>query len=164
MSKFFKALSVVVLLSIGLVSPVSAALPPAQVFVVSGSDINIVSRESKVPVSIQNNYDRQVRIRVHASAPDPAVTVQEYVSLTIPANSRKDALIPISILSGGDYKLDVWVTTFNDIRVGETVSMKLTVNPDIEIAIIIVFGSLIAVLLGLGVVRMKRRSKSEASV
>lgn len=151
-----KALAVLVLLAVA--TPVQAALPPAQVFVVTGSNINIVSRESKVPVSIQNNYDRQVKIRVHASAPDPAVTVQNYVSLTIPANSRKDALIPISILSGGDYKLNVWVTTFNDIRVGETVEMNLTVNPDVEVFVIIVFGALIAVLLVLGVVRMKRRN------
>jgi hypothetical protein len=146
MSKFVKALAVLVLLAVA--TPVQAALPPAQVFVVTGSNINIVSRESKVPVSIQNNYDRQVKIRVHASAPDPAVTVQNYVSLTIPANSRKDALIPISILSGGDYKLNVWVTTFNDIRVGETVEMNLTVNPDVEVFVIIV----------LGVIRMKRRN------
>lgn len=158
MSKFVKALAVLVLLAVA--TPVQAVLPPAQVFVVTGSNINIVSRESKVPVSIQNNYDRQVKIRVHASAPDPAVTVQKFVSLTIPANSRKDALIPISILSGGEYKLNVWVTTFNDIRVGETVQMNLTVNPDIEVFIIIVFGSLIAVLLALGVIRMKRRSNS----
>lgn len=150
-----KTLAVLVLLAVA--PPVQAVLPLAQVFVVTGSNINIVSRESKVPVSIQNNYDRQVKIRVHASAPDPAVTVQNYVSLTIPANSRKDALIPISILSGGDYKLNVWVTTFNDIRVGETVEMNLTVNPDIEVVIIIVFGALIAVLLVLGVIRMKRR-------
>jgi hypothetical protein len=158
MSKLVKALVVLVLLA--LASPVQAALPPAQVFVVTGSNINIVSRESKVPVSVQNNYDRQVKIRVHASSPDPAVTVQKFVSLTIPANSRKDALIPVSILSGGEYKLNVWVTTFNDIRVGENVSLNLTVNPDIEIFIIIVFGSLIAVLLVLGVVRMKRRGNT----
>jgi hypothetical protein len=67
-------------------------------------------------------------------------------------------LSPISILSGGDYKLNVWVTTFNDIRVGETVEMNLTVNPDVEVFVIIVFGALIAVLLVLGVIRMKRRN------
>jgi hypothetical protein len=85
------------------------------------------------------------------------------VTLTIPANSRKDALIPISILSGGEYKLNVWLTTFTDIRIGQTVSMKLTVNPDIEVVIIVVFGAIIAILVGLGVLRMTRRSKSEVS-
>lgn len=163
MKKFLKVLLTSGLVMLGVATPVQASLPPAQVFVVSGSDINIVSRESKVPVSIQNNYDRQVRIRVHASAPDPAVTVAEFVSITIPANSRKDALIPISILSGGEYKLNVWLTTFNDIRVGETVSMDLTVNPDIEVMIIIAFGSLIALLIVLGAIRMAKRSKSGAS-
>jgi len=159
MSKFLKALVAVTLVCFGLATPVQAALPPAQVFVVTGSNINIVSRESKVPVSIQNNYDRQVKMRVHASAPDPAVTVADFVSLTIPANSRKDALIPISFLSGGEYELDVWVTTFTDIRVGQNVAMKLTVNPDIEVMIIVAFGSLIVLLMVLGVIRMSRRAK-----
>lgn len=163
MSKVFKALVITALVSFGFGTPVQAALPPAQVFVVAGSNINIVSRESKVPVSIQNNYDRQVRIRVHASAADSAVTVEKYVSLTIPANSRKDALIPISILSGGEYELKVWVTTFTDIRVGKTITMKLTVNPDIEIMIIVSFGSLIAVLVVLGAIRMARRAKVRVS-
>jgi hypothetical protein len=160
MSKFLKAIVAVTLVWFGLATPVQAALPPAQVFVVTGSNINIVSRESKVPVSIQNNYDRQVKIRVHASAPDPAVTVADFVSLTIPANSRKDALIPISFLSGGEYELDVWVTTFTDIRVGQNVAMKLTVNPDIEVMIIVAFGSLIVLLMVLGVIRMSRRAKA----
>jgi hypothetical protein len=160
MSKFLKALVAVTLVCFGLATPVQAALPPAQVFVVTGSNINIVSRESKVPVSIQNNYDRQVKIRVHASAPDPAVTVADFVSLTIPANSRKDALIPISFLSGGEYELDVWVTTFTDIRVGQNVAMKLTVNPDIEVMIIVAFGSLIVLLMVLGAIRMSRRAKA----
>jgi hypothetical protein len=104
-----------------------------------------------------------VKVRVHTSSPDPAVSSEKYVTLTIPANSRKDALIPISILSGGEYKLNVWLTTFTDIRIGQTVSMKLTVNPDIEVVIIVLFGSIIAILLGLGVLRMARRSKSEVS-
>ena len=158
-----KALVSALLVLLTIATPVNAALPPAQVFVVSGSDINIVSRESKIPVSVQNNYDRQVKVRVHTSSPDPAVSAEKFVTLTIPANSRKDALIPISILSGGEYKLDVWLTTFTDIRIGQTVSMKLTVNPDIEVVIIVVFGSIIAILLGLGVLRMARRSKSEVS-
>ena len=158
-----KVLASALLVVLAIATPVEAALPPAQVFVVSGSDINIVSRESKIPVSVQNNYDRQVRIRVHTSSPDPAVNAVKYVSLTIPANSRKDALIPISILSGGEYKLKVWLTTFTDIRIGQTVSMKLTVNPDIEVMIIVIFGSFIAILLGLGVLRMTRRSKTEVS-
>lgn len=162
MMKFIKTALAVVLVSFGFVVPVEAALPPARVFVVAGSDINIVSRESKVPVSIQNNYDREVRIRVHANAPDPAVTVQEFVSLTVPANSRKDALIPISVLSGGKYQLKVWVTTFTDLRVGETVSMKLTVNPDFEVMLIVAFGSIIALLIVLGAIRMARRNKPGA--
>ena len=134
-----------------------AALPPAQVYIVAGSDINMVSRESKVPVSVQNNYDRPIRVRVHAVSSDPAVNVQEYVSVSIPANSRKDALLPVSVIAAGEFKLKVWVTTFTDIRLGRSTEIKLTVNPDIELVILVGFGALIAVLVGLGGYRMVRR-------
>jgi len=117
----------------------------------------MVSRESKVPVSVQNNYDRPIRVRVHAVSSDPAVNVQEYVSVSIPANSRKDALLPVSVISAGEFKLKVWVTTFTDIRLGRSTEIKLTVNPDIELVILVGFGALIAVLVGLGGYRMVRR-------
>jgi hypothetical protein len=164
MTKFLTKifLGVLVLLSIGTTA--NAALPPAQVFIVAGSNINMVSRESKVPVSVQNNYDRAVRIRVHARATNAQVNVQDYVSLTVPANSRKDALIPISVISNGEFQVKVWVTTFTDIRIGATTDLKLTANPDIELYILFGFGSLIVVLVGLGASRMIRRNKSEVNV
>lgn len=156
---------VAVLLMLGLVGvgQAQAALPAAQVFIVAGSNVNMVSRESKIPVSVQNNYDRAIRVRVHARSTDPAVNVQEYVSLNIPANSRKDALVPVSVVSSGEFKLKVWVTTFTDIRLGKSTDIKLTVNPDIEIVILVGFGILLSALIGLGGYRMlsRRRMKIE---
>jgi hypothetical protein len=140
-------------------APAQAALPQAQVYVVKGSNINMVSRDTKVPVSIQNNYNRAVRIRVHARSADPAVTVQDYVSLTIPANSRKDALLPVTIISNGKFTLKVWVTTFTDLRISNTTDLTITANPDIELYILFGFGIFIAVLVGLGAYRMFRRNK-----
>jgi hypothetical protein len=144
-------------------SSAQAGLPPAQVYVVKGSDINMVSRDSKVPVSIQNNYGRAIRVRVHAHSVDPAVTVKNYVSLTIPAHSRKDALLPIEVISSGKFKLKVWVTTFTDIRISNNTNLTITANPDVELFVLVGFGLLIAVLVGLGGYRMFRRSKTGAS-
>lgn len=158
-----KKFSAVLLALIAVLTPIAAeaALPPAQVFIVTGSEINMVSRESKVPVSVQNNYDRPVRIRVHAQSVNNAVTVSKFVSLTIPANSRKDALVPISVLTGGKFSVKVWLTTFTDIRIGNTVNLKLTVNPDVELAILISFAGLVIALIGLGSFRMLRRGKEK---
>jgi Family of unknown function (DUF6049) len=150
---------VIVLLGFSTTSSANASLPPAQVYIVAGSDINMVSRESKVPVSVQNNYDRPIRVRVHAISQDPAVNVQEYVSVRIPANSRKDALLPISVISSGEFKIKVWVTTFTDIRLGKSKEIKLTANPDIELAILFGFGTLIAGLLAMGSYRMISRRR-----
>ncbi len=155
MKRLVLALFILAFCSIGQAS--QANLPPAQVYIVAGSNVNMVSRESKVPVSVQNNYDRAIRVRVHASSSDPAVNVQEYVSVSIPANSRKDALLPISVISAGDFKIKVWVTTFTDIRLGKSTEIKLTANPDIELVILIGFAAFIALLVGLGGYRMIRR-------
>ena len=163
MTKFITKLFLAVLVLTSVGTTANAALPPAQVFIVTGSDINMVSRESKVPVSVQNNYDRAVRIRVHARSTNAQLNVQDYVSLTVPANSRKDALIPISVISNGEFKVKVWVTTFTDIRIGRTTDLNLTANPDIELYILFGFGALIVVLVGLGASRMIRRSKLGAS-
>ncbi|MFM8927797.1 MAG: DUF6049 family protein [Rhodoluna sp.] len=157
--KSLLGVSLALLTTLATMSTASAALPPAQVYIVAGSDINMVSRESKVPVSVQNNYDRPVRIRVHAISQDPAVNVQEYVSVNIPANSRKDALLPISVISSGDFKIKVWVTTFTDIRLGKSTEIKLKANPDIELVILLGFGVLIAGLLALGSYRMVSRRR-----
>lgn len=146
-------------LVIGASSSANALLPPAQVFIVTGSNINMVSRESKLPVSIQNNYDRSVKVRVHAKSTNSAVRVQEYVSVTVPAKSRKDALLPITVVSGGQYTLKVWVTTFTDIRIGDSIDLNVNANPDVELVILLSFGAFIVLLLSLGVIRMVRRNK-----
>jgi urease beta subunit len=147
-------------LIVGGATTAQAALPAAQVFIVHGSDINMVSRESKVPVSVQNNYDRPIRIRVHAKTTNASLNVQGYVSLTVPANSRKDALVPVTAIASGSYTLQVWVTTFTNLRLGETSEIKLTANPDIELYLLFGFGALIVILLALGIMRMRRRKLS----
>lgn len=155
MRKFLAVLMLAI--AVGSTAPARAALPPAQVFIVPGSDINMVSRDSKVPVSVQNNYDRPIRIRVHAQTTNASLNVQSYVSLTVPANSRKDALVPVTAISSGSFVVKVWVTTFTNLRLGDTTEIKLTANPNIELYLLVGFASLILILLALGVIRMRRR-------
>ena len=157
-----KILVLALLAFLGFAPAAQASLPPAQVFIVAGSNINMVSRESKVPVSVQNNYDRPIRIRVHAVSNNSAVVVEKYVSLTIPANSRKDALLPVKVISNGEYNLKVWVTTFTDIRIGESVYLKINANPDFELVILVSFGAVVIGLIGLGAYRMIRRKRANA--
>jgi len=157
--KIFVLLSLALAVGSG-VSVANATLPQAQVFIVPGSDINMVSRESKVPVSVQNDYDRPVRIRVHAQTTNASLNVQEYVSLTVPANSRKDALVPVTAIASGSFTVKVWVTTFTDLRLGATTEIKLTANPDIELFLLVGFALLILILLALGVIRMRRRKQN----
>ena len=148
------------LMLLGSSATAQAALPPAQVFIVPGSDINMVSRESKVPVSVQNNYDRAIRIRVHAQTTNASLNVQDYVSLTVPANSRKDALVPVTAIASGEFTVKVWVTTFTNLRLGETAEIKLNANPNIELYLLFGFAGLIVILLTLGAMRMIKRRKN----
>jgi hypothetical protein len=157
MKKKLVILFALIFATLGSTMSANAALPQAQVFIVPGSDINMVSRDSKVPVSVQNNYDRPIRIRVHAQTTNASLNVQSYVSLTVPANSRKDALVPVTAISSGSFVVKVWVTTFTNLRLGDTTEIKLTANPDIELYLLFGFVGLILILLALGVIRMRRR-------
>ena len=163
MIKFLKICFAAVLFIAVPLSSAEATLPQAQVYVVKGSDINMVSRDSKVPVSIQNNYDRPVRIRVHARSADPALSVKDFVSLTIPANSRKDALLPITVISNGKFTVKVWVSTFTDLKISGITDLTITANPNIELFILVGFGLLLAVLVALGAYRMIQRRRPEVN-
>jgi hypothetical protein len=53
-----------------------------------------------------------------------------------------------------------WLTALSGKKLGERVPIKLTVNPDIETAAIVLFLSFVAVLIVVGVVRTVRRRKT----
>ena len=141
---------VVIALALVGISPSSAnAVENYDVQIIKGSNINLVSQVSRVPILIRNNYNTEVRVIVHVSTSNLRVRLPHTTSVTIAPNSTLNATIPIQAVANGDVQLYVWLTSFSGVRLGndEVISMRVLSNAEA-----ILFGSLIGLVLALGVV------------
>lgn len=157
------------LLSFGLVASATPAmavyqeLPPEKIFIVPGSTINLVARESNIPVSVQNNFDVDITIQVHLRSNNPRVIIpKSFVEVVVPANTTINAQVPVRAIANGDVELTAWLESFTGNRIGENVEIKMSVNADIETAAIVLFLSLVGLLLLVGVFRTLRRKAASS--
>jgi hypothetical protein len=110
---------------------------------------------------VQNNLGGEVRVLVNLASANPKIVVeQKTVSLVLEAGTTANAQFPISAIGSGDVVMVAWLTSLSGIELGPRVSMKLTVNPDIETWAIVLFLSLVAVLVVVGLIRTARKSRS----
>lgn len=129
------------------------------VYVVRGSDINLVSRESKVPVRIQNDFDEDVRVHVHAQPNNSRLIVPDVVEIVVPANTEVTAQVPVKAIANGGVGLQVWLTTFSGIPLGRSVVITMEINADVESFLLIGLGTLVVLLGTIGVIRTKRKNR-----
>ncbi len=137
-------------------------LPKPLIFIVAGSNVRMVSRESKVPVSVQNDYPVAMRVHIHARSINQSLVVTKSVSLIVPAESRKDALVPVTATAAGKFVLEVWLTTFTDLPLGTRTKINIDADPNFEILLLVGFGALILLLVVLGWRRMASLRKRRA--
>lgn len=131
------------------------------VSIVKGSSINLVSRESSFPVVVSNTLPGEVWVFVTLKSTSAKLVVeQSTVQLSIPPGTTENAQFPIRAIGSGDVEMIAQLTALSGKKIGESVSIKLTVNPDIETAAIVLFLGLVAVLIVIGVIRTLRRRKA----
>ena len=133
------------------------------VFVVPGSKINLVSRESNIPVRIKNEFDAEIRVFVFVSPNNSRVLTPTAVEVKVPPLTTINAKVPVQAIANGDVVLDVWLTTFSGIKLGDSVQLNMNVNADVEGNLLISFGGLVGVLLVLGVIRTVRKKRHAAN-
>ncbi len=135
--------------------------PAPGVSIVSGSDISLVSRQSTLPIVVSNSLGGEVRIVVNLVSGSPKVIVeQQKVSMVIEGGSTANAQFPISAISSGDVVMVAWLTSLSGIEIGPRVTIRLNVSPDIENWAIVLFLSLVAVLVVVGLIRTARKSRT----
>jgi hypothetical protein len=136
--------------------------PTGSVAIVSGSEINLVSREATLPVVVTNTYDGRARVLVHMASGSPKLQVgNKVVQLSIPAGETMNAQFPVSAIGSGEVTMITWLTSLSGVEIGPRVSIKLRVYPDIENVAIVLFLGLVAALTVVGVIRtmQKRRAR-----
>ena len=170
MKKYVRQISLVIIIAVA-VSTVLAAAPalPATltetdagaVSIVKGSGINLVSRESSLPVAVTNTLAGEVQVIVNLKSSSAKLVVEDStMQLVIPAGTTINAQFPIRAIGSGNVVLVSWLTALSGRELGDRVPINLTVNPDIETAAIVLFLSFVAVLMSIGVIRTLRRRKT----
>ena len=170
MKKYVRQISLVIIVAVA-VSTVLAAAPalPATltetdagaVSIVKGSGINLVSRESSLPVAVTNTLAGEVQVIVNLKSSSAKLVVEDStMQLSIPAGTTVNAQFPMRAIGSGNVVLVSWLTALSGRELGDRMPINLTVNPDIETAAIVLFLSFVAVLMSIGVIRTLRRRKT----
>lgn len=143
-----------------IASDILSANEEAAVFIARGSTINLVARESSVPVVVTNNLPGEVRVIVNLQSNSPKILVGESkVQLTIPAGTTVNAQFPVKAIGSGSVVLVTWLTSLNGMEIGKRIPIKMVVNPDIETTAIVLFLGFVAVLIAIGIRRTLRRRR-----
>ena len=164
-----RKLSVVVIIALIAAMAVSALpvfgkgkteTPADSVFIVKGSTINLVSRESSIPVVVSSKYAGEVRVVVHLRSTSPKVLIEESeVAIVVPGGTTVNAQFPVRAIGSGSVVLKAWLTSLSGLEIGEEVSLQMVANPDIETAAIVLFMSFVGILIVIGIIRTLRRKQ-----
>lgn len=155
----------VLALTAALVFAVSASATAAtgindyDVKIVRGSNINLVAQSSRVPILIQNNYNTEVRLLIHVSTSNLRVRLPQTTAVTVPANSTVNTTVPVQAVANGEVTLNIWLTSFSGVRLGNDENIQMTVIGNVEAIALGSLGALVGVLLILGTIRMVRRRR-----
>jgi len=141
------------------------AQPQHLISIVPGSEVNVVSKQSYLPISIRNDYPTEIRVLVHVQSKQLNAIVTSVVEKTIPANTTDTAKIPITAIVDGEVAVSAWLTSFSGVKLGKSVDLTLNVNAEVEGSVLLIFSLTVTGLLFAGTLRTlrKRRETLEAN-
>lgn len=125
------------------------------------SDILFISSESTVGVSVTNAFDHPVEVVVEISPSNNRLLVQGTVTMTVDANSKKTAKVPVRAIANGTARLQVTVHSASGYPPGTLLDQPewttITVRAEWErIGFFLVVGAVV-LLFGFGIWRNIRR-------
>lgn len=145
MKRFLALLLALVMLPM----PASAA----DVEIVPGSNINLVARDSRIPVTVKNNTDETVTVVVKGVATSFRLEVLDSAEVLIPPQSSALAELPVTAIANGPVQIAVWVEQKSGERLGEDVIVDINVAYDVELFLLVSLAVAMFALIIIGVIR-----------
>jgi len=136
-------------LAILLIPNAAVAAEPS---IVPGSNINVVARDARIPVTVTNPTDQDIEVTVMAASNSFRLEIIENATLIIPARSSAVAELPIKAIANGPLEISVWLSVEGN-QIGDTVVVEVIVNYDIELFLLVSFGVAMFALIVIGVIR-----------
>ena len=136
-------------LAILLIPNAAVAAEPS---IVPGSNINVVARDARIPVTVTNPTDQDIEVTVMAASNSFRLEIIENATLIVPARSSAVAELPIKAIANGPLEISVWLSVEGN-QIGDTVVVEVIVNYDIELFLLVSFGVAMFALIVIGVIR-----------
>lgn len=134
----------------------------SDVYIVPGSEVNLVARDGRIPITIKNDGSESATIIVHGKTSSFRLEVLKETELTIPAGSSQVAEVGVRAVANGPVELEVWLEE-NGVEVGQREIIQVNVNYDVELFLLVSFAFAMFGLILIGsyrTVRKLRRSRN----
>lgn len=136
----------------------------ASVSVTESSDIQLVGRETLLPIFVRNDADRTVTVQVSLEPTTGRLEAGAPVLLRIEPGSMARAQVPVQAISNGNAVADVHVLTPDGVELSSTQQLRVNVQAEWETVTMIVAAIGLTVLFVWGIVRTVRRRHRERVV
>lgn len=134
----------------------------SDVYIVPGSEVNLVARDGRIPVTIKNDSSESATIIVHGKSSTFRLEVLKETEITIPGGSSQVAEVGVRAVANGPVELEIWLEE-NGVEVGKREIIQVNVNYDIELFLLVSFAFAMFGLILIGsyrTVRKLRRSRN----
>lgn len=146
-----------VLAALLLLPSTAMAVEPS---IVPGSNINVVARDARIPVTVSNPSEEDVEVTVTAVSDSFRLEVLETAVIVIPAQSSAVAELPIKAIANGPVEITVSLSV-DGVQVGDAVVVEVNINYDIELFLLVTFGVAMFALIVVGVFRTTSRLRKK---
>lgn len=127
----------------------------------TGSDINLISTGSEIPLTARNGLNQDATVLIQLDPNNPRLQVKEPVAVTIPAGGSQQVRVPVTAVGSGNVEVAVRILTADADLAAESGSFTVRVRADWENLGTSVVVGLLVIILGAGIVRTIRRGKSK---
>lgn len=121
--------------------------------IVPGSNINLVARDARIPVTVKNNTDEPITVLVKGKTTSFRIEVLEPAEVLIPPQSSAVAELPVRAIANGPVEIAVWVEQLSGERIGPDVLVQINVAYDVELFLLVSLAVAMFALLVVGVIR-----------
>ena len=142
-----------------LIPSAALALEPS---IVPGSNVNVVARDARIPVTVTNPTNQDLEVTVTAISNSFRLEILEPAVLVIPAESSAVAELPIKAIANGPVQISVSLKV-GDVQVGDSVLVDVNVNYDVELFLLVSFGVAMFALIVVGVFRTTSKLRKKSS-
>lgn len=95
---------------------------------VKNSKFTVTSSKEELPITVVNNFDQVVRLKLSSRAMNSKVSIAQIEEIELEAKSKKQILLPIEVFAAGDSRLLVQLTNLENKPVGYPVYIDLKLS------------------------------------